>query len=68
MHLSPLKITDERDGELLPRSYSYWSQAVVIDGVIYVFVGHADGRPRFFRIDPRTREVVRLGALISGGE
>jgi len=63
MPLSPLQVTDARDGSIPPRMYSYWSNAVVKDGLIVVFCGGSDGRPQFFQIDPRARSVERLGSL-----
>jgi hypothetical protein len=63
--LTPLQVTDERDGPLEPRMYPYWANAVVRDGGVYVFVGHADGRPRFIRVDLASRQVERLGPLLS---
>lgn len=63
--MNVLKVTDERDGELRPRMYSYWPNAVVKDGnVILVFVGHVDGRPRFYMVNRTTGEVSRLGPLL----
>lgn len=63
--MNVLRVTDERDGELRPRMYSYWANSVVKDGnVILVFVGHVDGRPRFFMVNRTTGEVGRLGPLL----
>jgi len=58
-----VQVTNERDGEFLPRMYSYWPNAVIRGEVIYVFAGHADGEPRFFQITPDGR-VARLGPLL----
>jgi hypothetical protein len=58
-----VRITDEQDGELLPRMYSYWSNAVILGDGIYVFAGSASGLPRFFRVS-RSGEVTRLGPLL----
>ena len=59
------QVTDASDGELTPRMYSYWSNAwIASDGSIYVFVGHADGHPRFFRV-PHGGAVERLGSPLS---
>lgn len=60
-----IRVTDERDGDLLNRGYSYWSQACRIGGYIYLFVGHADGHPRFFEIHEETGAVVRKGSLLA---
>lgn len=61
----PIKITDERDGELLNRSYSYWPTCFQEpDGSVLMFVGHADGQPRFFNVNLESRTVLRLGALL----
>lgn len=58
-------MTDERDGEILNRTYSYWSNALVTaDGSVLMFVGHADGQPRFFNVNLESRTVIRLGALL----
>lgn len=62
---SPIRVTDERDGELLNRGYSYWSQAWIGPDGIYVFCGHTDGRPRFFRVSNGT--VERLGPSMGYG-
>lgn len=60
----PIRVTDERDGEILNRGYSYWSQAWVHPtGAIYAFVGHADGQPRFFRIE-LDGTVHRIGPML----
>jgi len=60
----PIRVTDARDGEILNRGYSYWSQAwVAPNGVITAFVGHADGHPRFFRINT-DNSIERLGPLL----
>lgn len=45
-----------------PRLYSYWANAVVLRGVTYAFLGHLDGRPRFF--DIRGDRVTELGTLV----
>lgn len=66
-----IRVTDERDGELLPRMYSYWSNAVIIGLHAFVFVGHAGGSPKFFDVDLVTGTVVRLGSplpYLSEGE
>lgn len=61
----PIRVTDERDGEILNRGYSYWSQCWLDRaGAIFAFVGHADGQPKFFRIDP-DGTVTRLGPKLS---
>lgn len=61
-----VKVTDERDGELVNRGYSYWPQAWIKDaeGATYAFCGHADGNPRFFRVVDGG--VNRLGPLLEG--
>lgn len=61
----PIRVTDERDGELLNRGYAYWSAAHIgPDGLVTLFVGHADGQPRFFNVNLDSRTVLRLGALL----
>lgn len=58
-----IMVTDDRDGDFHSRFYSYWSNAYVDrDGSVVVFAGHADGRPRFFRVDVHGM-VHRLGSL-----
>ncbi len=65
---SPIRVTDERDGELLNRGYAYWSASHIgPDGLVTLFVGHADGRPKFFSVDLRSGSVLRLGALLGYG-
>lgn len=60
----PIRVTDERDGELLNRGYAYYSQSWVDrNGAAFLFVGHADGRPRFFRVDP-SGLVTRIGPML----
>jgi len=63
--LTPFRVTDARDGELVPRMYSYWSNAVIRDGAVLVFNGHADGTVHFWRVDIASRQVDRLGALLT---
>lgn len=58
-----IKVTDESDGRIPARMYSYWSNAVVLGDMVYVFCGHEDGHPHFFKIDARGT-VSRLGALV----
>lgn len=59
-----IRVTDEQDGELLNRGYSYWPQCYVQGDEAVCFVGHADGRPRFFRVHLPTGYVTRLGSLL----
>ncbi len=64
----PIRVTDERDGELINRGYSYYSNAWIgPDGLVTLFVGHADGWPKFFRVNLETGEVERLGAMLGYG-
>jgi hypothetical protein len=58
-----VRVTNESDGELVNRQYSYYPSAVILGGQIYVFVGHRDGHPRFFRVS-REGNVARLGPLL----
>jgi hypothetical protein len=60
---SLLQVTNASDGEFHPRFYSYWANAVVLERGIYVFAGHVDGQPRFFRIHSGGH-VDRLGPLL----
>lgn len=61
-----IRVTNENDGEILNRGYSYWSTAWIDPptGLVLVFVGHADGRPKFFNVDLRSGTVLKLGALL----
>lgn len=60
----PLRVTDERDGEILNRGYAYYSQVWDRgEDTTFAFVGHADGHPRFFQIEHTT--ITRLGPLLS---
>lgn len=58
-----VRVTNEQDGTLLNRGYSYWSQAAVLGDRVALFCGHADGRPRFFTVHPDDR-VERHGPLL----
>ena len=60
----PIQVTSASDGDLVPRMYSYWPNAWIDGDTVVVFVGHADGRPRFFRVDPPTGTVQRLGPRV----
>lgn len=61
----PIPVTSEIDGEILNREYPYWPHAFVEPaGTVLCFVGHADGRPRFFRVDLASGHVDRIGARI----
>jgi hypothetical protein len=57
-----IPVSDASDGPLVDRFYSYWPNAWVHpqSGDIWVFAGHQDGRPRFFRVDPFTDAVERM--------
>lgn len=48
----PIRITDEREGIIPPRMYSYWSNAVVLGDYVFIFCGNADGIARFFKVHP----------------
>lgn len=67
-----IRVTDERDGLLINRMYPYWSSCWIgreATPTVYLFCGHADGRPRFFHVNLTTDEVTRLGSLLGyGGE
>lgn len=58
-----VRVTNEQDGDFMPRMYSYWPNAVIRDGAIYVFAIHVDGSPRFFRVS-QDGTVARLGPLL----
>lgn len=52
------------DGPMVPRMYSYWSNASVYKTTVDVFAGHADGTVHFYRVQMATGAVERLGALL----
>lgn len=62
-----IQVSDASDGELIPRMYSYWSSAWIgtAGTHAYVFVGHADGHPRFFQVTIATGIVQRFGSMLS---
>lgn len=62
-----IRVTDERDGDLVNRAYSYWPMCWLHGRTATAFVGTADGRPRFFRVDLDTGHVERLGSLLGYG-
>lgn len=59
----PIRVTDERDGTILNRGYSYnsqvWNKG---EDIWFAFCGHADGHPRFFKIEGTA--ITRLGSLL----
>lgn len=59
-----LRVTDPSDGDFVPRMYSYWPNAWLHDRHAYVFAGHVDGLPRFFKVDLGSGAVERLGPLL----
>lgn len=59
-----IRVTDEQDGELLNRGYSYWAQACRIGGYIFAFVGSVGGYPLFFEVNEETGAVKRRGPLL----
>lgn len=59
-----IPVTSAADGEFVNRMYSYWSNAFVIEDVAFIFAGHVDGRPRFFRVTLSTGHVERYDALM----
>lgn len=62
----PVRVTADVDGEILNRTYPYWPAAwVEPDGKVLCFVGHTDGRPRFFRVDLASGHAQRLGPLLN---
>lgn len=52
------------EGQWLNRMYSYWSSVCWNSADIYVFCGNTDGQVHFFRIDPNTLRVTKLGPLL----
>lgn len=63
-----IQVTDDSDGPLVNRGYSYWSQAWVNGNTAYVFAGHEDGNLRFYEVDLATGVITRLGNLLGGSE
>lgn len=59
-----IQITHAQPGEVPNRMYPYWSTAWIDGASVVVFVGHADGRTRFFRVALDGSAVVPLGALV----
>lgn len=49
-----VRVTYPENGEIVPRMYSYWSNAVFIGQSVYVFCGRSDGMPMFFKVDGDT--------------
>jgi hypothetical protein len=58
-----VRVTNEQDGEFVPRMYSYWSNAWICPDGVYVFAGHESGESRFFQVAPNGH-VARLGPLL----
>lgn len=58
-----IQVTNDDDGSFVPRMYSYWSNAVVLNEV-YVFAGHEDGTVHFFQVNRDAEVVGRLGSLL----
>ena len=60
-----IQVTGAADGDFVNRIYSYWPNAWIGDrGMVYVFAGHVDERPRFFAVNMATGGVEGLGALL----
>src|SRR4029077_5476730 len=59
-----IPVTSASDGEFVPRMYSYWPNAWIHGRAAYVFAGHADGMPRFFKVDLTSGNVERLGSML----
>ena len=59
-----IPVTNASDGEFVPRMYSYWSNAWLHDRHAYVFAGHVDGMPRFFKVDLGIGSVEPLGPML----
>lgn len=58
-----IRVTTEHDGDFHPRMMSYWANAFVNGETAWVFAGHRDGSPRFFRVGLNTGSVEPLGSL-----
>lgn len=64
-----IRVTDEQDGDLVPRMYSYWANAFVRDGAAFVFAGHREGWPVFSKVNLADGSIERLDWLLPyGGE
>lgn len=61
-----VRITDERDGEILHAGYSYWSQVNNHAGAnsFVAFAGSGGGQPLFFRVDKQSGQVEALGPIV----
>jgi len=59
-----IRVTDASDGDFVPRMYSYWPNAWIHGTAAYIFAGHVDGLPRFFKVDLSTGAVERLGPML----
>lgn len=62
-----ITVASPEDGPWEPRMYAYWPNAYVRGDTVFVFAGHADGRPRFFKIDLASGAVDPLGAIMGYG-
>jgi hypothetical protein len=62
------RITNPSDGELLPRSYSYWRQTNNHAGAgsMLVFAGISGIGPVLFNVDKRNGRVEKIGPLFEG--
>lgn len=61
-----IRLTNEVDGEILNRGYSYWPASWIDDssGYAFVFVGHASGLPRFYQVNLTTGQVTPIGSPV----
>lgn len=57
-----IRVTDERDGDIRPRMYSYWANAFIQDDVAAIVFCSG---PRFFRVSLISGNVERLGPLVN---
>jgi hypothetical protein len=62
------RVTDERDGIIVPRQMSYWANAWASGNTAFVFAGTSEG-VRFFSVDLETGAVERMPIVFPyGGE
>src|SRR6267142_1767290 len=57
-------ITNESDGFIPAREYSYWPHSVIVGDSVYVLTCSSSGYPQFFRIDQQYN-VTRMGSVIN---
>lgn len=58
-----IPITDDTQGYIPRREYSYWAHACVIGDTTYVLTCASDGHPKFFRVDA-AGNVTSMGPMV----